>query len=191
METIMSKRPIKLTVFLHEDLSDINEDLLHQDYFDWLEDTISRISGRTMDVILIQPSDAPTLSSFNYKSENMELLISQFQDTLLTHLENKERDTYDATIDLYLLLTRDDINKNTLGVALTPGALGIASITSKLAASHEVGHMLNAVHEDSDENISTYYGTYKSIMYKTAGKSAFAFSKKNEDNIRNYLNQFP
>lgn len=191
METIMSKRPIKLTVFLHEDLSDINEDLLHQDYFDWLEDTISRISGRTMDVILIQPSDAPTLSSFNYKSENMELLISQFQDTLLTHLENQERDTYDATINKYLLLTRDDINKSTLGVARRQGALGIASITSKLTASHEVGHMLDAVHEDSDENVSTYYGTYKSIMYKTTGKSAFVFSKKNQENIRNYLNQFP
>ncbi|MOA65839.1 hypothetical protein D3C78_1923690 [compost metagenome] len=51
--------------------------------------------------------------------------------------------------------------------------------------------MLNAAHEDSDENVSTYYGTYKSIMYKTARKSAFTFSKKNEENIRNYLNQLP
>ena len=159
----MSKRPIKLTVFLHEDLNNINEDWLHQEYFDWLEDTISRISGRTMDVILIQPSDAPTLSSFNYKSENFELLISQLQDTLLTHLKNQESDTNDATINKYLLLTRDDINKKTLGIAQSQGALGIASITSKLTASHEVGHMLDAEHEDSDENVSTYYGTYKSM----------------------------
>jgi hypothetical protein len=191
METIMSKRPIKLTVFLHEDLNNINEDLLYQDCFDWLENTISRISGRTMDVIFIQPSDAPTLSSLNYKSENIEFLMAKFQDTLLTHLENQERDTNNATINKYLLLTRDDINKSTLGVARRQGALGIASITSKLTASHEVGHMLDAVHEDSDENASTYYGTYKSIMYKTAGKSAFVFSKKNQENIRNYLNQFP
>ncbi len=187
----MSKRPIKLTVFLHEDLSDINEDLLHQDYFDWLEDTVSRISGRTMDVIFIQPSDAPTLSSLNYRSEDMKLLLDKFQHALLIHLENEDRNTYDATINKYLLLTRDDINKSTLGVARRQGALGIASITSKLTASHEVGHMLDAVHEDSDENASTYYGTYKSIMYKTAGKSAFVFSKKNQENIRNYLNQFP
>ncbi|MFV0932656.1 hypothetical protein [Pseudomonas jessenii] len=187
----MSKRPIKLNVFLHEDLKGINEDLLHQDYFDWLADTVSRISDRTMDVNLIQPSDALTLSSFNYKSDNIERLMDKFQDALLTHLGNQDRTTYDASIDLYLLLTRDDINKTTLGVAQQPGVMGIASITSKLTASHEVGHMLNAAHEDSDENVSTYYGTYKSIMYKTARKSAFTFSKKNEENIRNYLIQFP
>ena len=50
--------------------------------------------------------------------------------------------------------------------------------------------MFNANHEDFDENITTYYGPHHSIMDPYARSNAFAFSKKNQENIVNYLNQF-
>jgi hypothetical protein len=185
----MSKRPIDIVVFIHEDLKEINEDQLYADYFDWVADEIARISDRTTDVIFVQPSDAPALCNLDYKTEDLNGLLDSLEDELQQHIRTKDYFS-DNRIYVFLLLTRNDINKKTLGVAYNPGNLGIASTTSSPTAAHEIGHMFNAQHEDSDENIDTYFGRAKSIMYASAAKDvAFSFSTKNEENIRRYLDR--
>lgn len=49
----MSKRPLTLTTFIHEDLKDYDTDRLYQDHFDWILDEIARISGRTLDMVFV------------------------------------------------------------------------------------------------------------------------------------------
>ena len=188
----MSKLPIQLNVFLHKDLRDIDENLLYIQYFDWLTDTISRISDRVMDVHFIKPEDAPAICTYDYKTDDLQQLMDGAYETLLKYLNENFDDYGNDALHKYLLLTRDDINKKTLGVAHTPGLFGIASTTSRITASHEVGHLLNARHEDSAERNETYMGNgpFKSIMTAVSSKQAFVFSDKNEENIRNYLNQF-
>ena len=68
----MSKRPITLTVFIHEDLKGYNQDLFFSHHFDWLEYTITKISDRAIHVNFVQPSDAPTMSNVDYKTVDLE-----------------------------------------------------------------------------------------------------------------------
>jgi hypothetical protein len=183
----MPKRQIMLTVFVHEDLAGYNEDKLYLDHFDWVADTIARISGRTMDVTFVPPSDAPSISSLDYKTEDPAKLLKTLQDKILNYVESLQPDDY---LHIFLLLTHDDINDKLVGVAYAPGVIGVASTTHQVAAAHEIGHMFNANHEDAEENSSTYFGPAKSTMCATTeGPTAFRFSKKNEENIRRYLNQ--
>ncbi|WP_223455271.1 MULTISPECIES: hypothetical protein [unclassified Pseudomonas] len=186
----MAKRPIMLIVFIHNDLEGTNEDLLYQDHFDWLADEIARISGRITDVTFVQPSDAPALSSLDYKTEDLDDLFVSLEAGLLKYINSAKSAIHDNSIYKCLLLTRDSINKTTLGVAYTPGNLGIASFDPKSTAAHEFGHMFNATHQDSGD-VRTYWGHAKSVMYATTEKTAaFSFSSKNQENIRNYLKRY-
>ena len=189
----MSKHPLTLTTFIHEDLKDYNTDTLYQDHFDWILEEIARISGRTFDIVFVPPSDAPVIGAYEYKKEDegesLQGLFYQIGSYKRQMRANHNR-MYDDNTDKFLLLTRDDINNRVLGIANLPGQLAIASITTKTTVAHEIGHMFNANHEDFDENITTYYGPHHSIMDPYARSNAFAFSKKNQDNIVNYLNQF-
>ncbi len=179
-----------LTVFVHEDLAGYNEDKLYLDHFDWVADTIARISGRTMDVTFVPPSDAHSICSLDYKTDDLAKLLNTLQGKVSEYVESGKLDDYN-NIHKLLLLTQYDINDETLGVAHAPGIVGIASITYKVTAAHEIGHMFNASHEDAKNNVSTYYGPAKSTMSDNAsGTVAFRFSDKNKENIRNYLNQF-
>ena len=187
----MSKRPIKLTVFIHEDLKDADEDQLYEDHFDWLADKLEFISTRTVNVNLIKPSDAPLVSNFDYKGENLGELLSGLKYQVAIYLLAVRNVTDDNSLNKFLLLTRSPINAKILGIAYTAGHFAIASTTSKDVAAHEVGHMFDARHEDVDEKFETYYGPRKTIMYKTQDESvAFAFSEQNQENIRKYLSQF-
>lgn len=186
----MSKRPIMLIVFIHDDLKGSNKDQLYIDHFDWLVGTIARISGRTTDVTFVQPSDAPALSSLDYKTDDLDDLLESLEAKLSEYISSDKSAIHDNSICKYLLLTRDPINKKTLGIAYTPGHLGIASFDPKDTAAHEFGHMFNATHPDSSE-VTTYWGPAQSIMHATAEKNVtLSFSSKNQENIRNYLNQY-
>ncbi|WP_095151671.1 reprolysin-like metallopeptidase [Pseudomonas sp. Irchel s3b5] len=180
--------PITLTVFLHEDLKDQNLNLLCSHYFDWLEDHITVISGRDMNTEFIKPSDAPGISSIDYKTEDLQHLLKKFNAEVVLYVKNTNG-SFENAIHKYMLLTRDIINETTLGVAASPGAFAVASITDYFTAAHELGHMLGASHEDSGD-VTTYHGPVKSLMHATAGDVGARFSQINEDNIRRYLGQY-
>ncbi|SEM61088.1 hypothetical protein SAMN04487857_103189 [Pseudomonas sp. ok272] len=183
----MSKHPILLTVFIHEDLKDANQDQLSLDHFDWVTDEISNISGQAMDVNFIEPSAAPSISTFNYKGTDLGNLLERLYANVLSYI-NSDHFVFDDRLHKFLLLTRHAINDKILGVAYQPGALAIASITHNVTAAHEVAHMFGARHEDAEESVETYYGPTKSTLYPTAeGRVAFRFSDKNRENIRKYL----
>lgn len=184
----MSLRPIKITIFIHQDLAGYNEDTLYMRHFWWVDEEIPRISGRDMDILFVAPSAAPSISSLDYKTDDLGKLLETLQNEVNAYVETLERD---GAIHKYLLLTKDDLNDRILGVAYTPGAVGVASLTDRITATHEIGHMFDAKHEDADENVKTYTGIYNTTMFATADKpTAFRFSKKNQENIRRYLAQY-
>jgi hypothetical protein len=179
-----------LIVFIHDDLKESNEDQLYIDHFDWLADTIARISGRITEVTFVQPSDAPALSKLDYKTDDLDDLFESLEAGLSKYVNSDKSVIHDNSIYKFLLLTRDHINKEILGIAYNPGHLGIASFDPKDTAAHEFGHMFNADHPDSGE-VMTYWGPAKSIMHATAERDVtLSFSSKNQENIRNYLNQY-
>lgn len=183
----MLKQPILLTVFIHEDLKEANQDHLYVNHLDWVVDRISLISGRAMDVNFIAPSAAPPISTFDYKQDDLGDLMASLYSEVLKYAHSEK--SFDGRhLYKFLLLTRDAINDTTLGVAYTAGALAIASIVHNVAAAHEIAHMFDARHEDAEENVPTYYGPANTALHpNTDGTIAFRFSEKNEENIRRYL----
>jgi hypothetical protein len=186
----MSKRELLINVFVHEDLKDQLEDKLYLDHFFWIESRLGDISDRSVDVIFIAPSDAPLISTFSYKNEKeddaldaLDLLVSTFK----RDMRKTKGIIYDDNIHKFLLLTRDNINDNCLGIAYLPGQLAIASTTRPATAAHEIGHMFNAIHEDADD---TYEGLPNKSIMSPSSRLSHRFSKKNQENIRAYLNQF-
>lgn len=186
----MSRRPIMLTIFIHEDLKDFDQDLFYQNNIDWLVEKIETISGRNTEFGFVLPSEAPSLCSINYKSTDLRGFV-ELLDTELSEYLSKPGMVQDNSINKYLLLTRDAMNPETLGVAYTPGRVGTATVNPSITAVHEFGHMFNANHEDSQAIVDTYYGLGKSLMQPSAdGKVALVLSKKNQQNIRDYLDQY-
>ncbi|KAA0985675.1 hypothetical protein [Pseudomonas sp. ANT_J28] len=177
-----SKRPILIMVFLHEDLKGYDKDSIYDDYFSWLKTELENISSRNVSIILSTESNTPEMYRYRYKNENSDESVNGW-NRMVDNLIAKVADTYpyDPNLTKFLLLTRDPINSTTGGMAPQPGRAGIASILSYRFPAHEVGHMLNAAHEDSEIIYDGWW--HDTIMKVDIGSSfrgnAYHFSEKN------------
>lgn len=185
----MVKQPLTLNVFIHEDLSNHSRYKLYENYFSWFVDEIQNLSDRKLLVNLFSPSEAETLSDFNYKNIFADDSLKAWINKLNNHFGPKLQQDSHARFNKYLLLTRHNINDTVLGIARFKGYAAIASITSDMTAAHEAGHMFGATHDDSE----ILYNGWWSETIMTAATSPFRsdanrFSEKNRKNIRNYLN---
>ncbi|NVZ19042.1 hypothetical protein HX794_05255 [Pseudomonas costantinii] len=183
--------PINLNVFIHRDLhGDTRLPSLHDDYFSWLEAELEEISGRKVLTSFHRENGPVSLINFNYTGDHQDRIFA-WKHSILQHLENHS--ITPTPLDLYLLLTRDNINSTVAGIANLRGNFGIAATTSYRVAAHEIGHMLGAVHEDGD---NIFNGWWHETLMKGRGTfsflkgNAYRFSNKNRDNIRTYLSQF-
>jgi hypothetical protein len=181
-------------VYIHSDLDgyDINE--LNKDYFSWVRTELQDISNRNIDMTINTKSTSPEMANFEYKDNssgrslyNWSILVDQMS----SRVKVPGREFYHRKLIKHLLLTRDPINEMVAGVAYSEDRYGIASISYKMAAGHEIGHMLGATHEDAD---ILYNGWWDDTIMKEDHSplrgNAYRFSDKNRENIRNYLSQF-
>jgi hypothetical protein len=189
----MLKRPLSLVVILHQDLAEHDRHELFETYFSWLEEEMENISTRPMAIVLVRPSEAPDLSSYNYKNSSSSAALAGWAERVDDYLLKRYKDKnirINRKLNKYLLLTRTDINSDIAGVAQRGGHVGIASITVSNAPAHEVGHMFNATHEDAD---ILYNGWWSETPLNTPGfftplrLDAQRFSDNNREIIRQYL----
>ncbi|MDR9874842.1 hypothetical protein RJC98_06610 [Pseudomonas allii] len=184
-------KPINLNVYIHRDLhGDSRLPSLRDDYFSWLKTELEDLSGRTVMITFHQETGPAYLIDFNYKRDH-RVSLSTWKNTVLQHLEHAS--IAPSPLDLYLLLTLDDIDSQTAGVAYLHDSFGIAATTSYRTAAHEVGHMLGALHEDGDNIFNGWW--HETLMkdrdfFSFLRGNAYRFSDKNRDNIRTYLSQF-
>ncbi|BDB16735.1 hypothetical protein cym2001_01000 [Pseudomonas sp. CYM-20-01] len=184
-------KPINLNVYIHRDLhGDSRLSSLREDYFSWLQTELEDLSGRTVMITFHQETGPVALIDFNYKGDEQKR-SSAWKKTVLQYLQNLS--TTHSPLDLYLLLTGDNINSRVAGIANVRGSFGIAATTSYRIAAHEVGHMLGALHKDGDNIFNGWW--HETLMknrdfFSFLRGNAYRFSDKNRDNIRTYLSQF-
>ncbi|WP_458370512.1 hypothetical protein [Pseudomonas fluorescens] len=186
-------RPLMLLVFIHKDLSDYKTGELFENHFNWLSDEFEALSGRPFAIIFIPPSAAPTLSDHSYKIGIPEQALYDWYLKVEEQKMTYTSGSYDDHTRKFLLLTRDNLNSSTAGIASPKGYCAISSIRSNQSPAHEVGHMFGATHEDYE----VYYNGWwdETIMAPGTGFSALRgdakrFSDKNRENIRNYLEEY-
>lgn len=186
----MFKEPLALLVFIHQDLADYSKDDLYENCFSWLSEEMESISGRKMLIRLISPEEAPGLTNHPYKNSDASTSLSAWKIAVDNYRRNRPRKDLNPRFNKFLLLTRSAINSQVLGIADLSGYAGIASIEKRRTAAHEVGHMFNAVHQDSEVLYNGWWS--ETVMKPTDDFSelrhdADRFSDKNRENIRAYL----
>ncbi|MEO3723879.1 hypothetical protein ABHN98_04990 [Pseudomonas syringae] len=185
----MTKQPLTLNVFIHEDLSSYGRYDLYNTHFSWFSEEIQNLSGRKISINMFSPAEAKTLSGTNYKNIYAAASLDAWREKLESHFGSRLKEDSHARFNKYLLLTRNDINPSVLGIAQFKGYAGIASITSDMTPAHEAGHMFGATHEDSEILYNGWWSeTIMSAESSTLRSDANRFSDKNRENIRNYLN---
>ena len=170
----------------------MSESDIYKNYFSWIKEEIERLSSRQV-YIHLNPSDSSEeLINFNYKQENSDSSINAWKALMHVHLAS--RGIAYTRLHLFLLLTHDWVDGDTLGVADSKGGqFAIASISRYLTAGHEIGHLLGATHDDGGV---VYNGWWHDTIMKAPDTfsplrgSAYRFSNENRTNIRQYLNTF-
>ncbi|WP_460143932.1 zinc metalloprotease [Pseudomonas sp. S2_A02] len=193
-QTLSSKKPILIMVFLHDDLAEYDEKKIYSDYFAWLKTELEDISGRG--VLILFKSNEPGVTDYPYQNDSLEAAVDgwweRIDKAVIAPVEKTRPYNYD--LDKFLLLTRHSINSSYAGAADVGGRVGMASISSYRVPAHEIGHMFRATHEDSEVVYNGWWND--SIMSVDYVGSAFRgndyhFSEKNRENIRNHLSRFP
>ena len=182
---------LTLRVFIHNDLADYNKDDLYETYFAQLAQELESIAGEKISILLISPPNAG-LHDHPYKDP----YASGTLRTWRAKVDNYRRTLPDAggstRHNKYLLLTRDPLFSTILGIANQAGYTAIASIARTYAPAHEVGHMFNATHEDSDVVYNGWWNdtNMRSDVLSQLRGNAGRFSDKNRENISQYLDDF-
>ncbi|WP_085686004.1 MULTISPECIES: hypothetical protein [unclassified Pseudomonas] len=187
----MTKQPLTLNVFIHEDLSDDSRRGLYNTHFSWFTDEIQELSGRKLSVNMFSPSEAETLSGFDYKKISAAGSLDAWAEKLRSYFGSQLLKDSHTRFNKYLLLTRDNINQSTMGIAQIKGYASLASIRSDMVPAHEAGHMFGATHEDSEILYNGWWS--ETIMtsddFSSLRSNAKRFSDKNRENIRKYLDE--
>lgn len=185
----MAKQPLTLNVFIHEDLSEYSRYKLYETHFSWFTDEIQNLSGRKLSVNMFSPSEAKSLSDFNYRNISENASLETWKEKLNKYFGDMLLNATHTHFNKYLLLTRHAINSRVSGIATTRHYAGIASIATDMTPAHEAGHMFGATHEDSEV---LYNGWWSETVMRPESSpfrsDANRFSDKNRENIRNYLN---
>ncbi|TFY93312.1 hypothetical protein DYL61_14460 [Pseudomonas nabeulensis] len=188
--------PIKLTVFMHEDLKNENPASLYNDYFSWLKTELQNLTSRSVNIHLITADMVPELSQFAYRQGSGANALDRWKARVIEYLK-KTSQPYSA-LDKFLLFTQHNFGFSAsnykYGIAELRGHFAIASATKYDTAAHEVGHMLGAIHEDGEVIYNGWW--HESLMrpldeWSFLRGNAYRFSEKNRENIKNYLKTLP
>ncbi|MEC4559468.1 hypothetical protein [Pseudomonas inefficax] len=175
-----SKKTLHIWLYLHDDTSNMSLISLGDDYLIPLKNEL--LSFIDLDVrFIIDNTHTPGVTDFNYKI-GPEEAVAEWRERLQAH------DLITPGLHKYLLVTRDDLDFTTKGIAENEGQVGIASITTYMAIGHEVGHMLGTIHEDAE----TFFegGWWKDSYTKSYNPlkgNAHRYSDANRRNIKRHL----
>ncbi len=178
-------RSLSIWVFAHDELADISDEQLQQDYFaNWLVE-MRQIQDVPIEIHFRRQT--PGLTDLSYSEMDGLNALSAWSDaTAAWHRQQNQP----GGMVRYLLLTRNPLDKEgtTLGLAHQTGTAAIASIHSYATAGHELGHTLSATHEASEVLFNGWFcETYMFPTRLSIRSNCYRYSDRNRENIATYL----
>lgn len=182
-ETDSAQAPIVLTLFLHDQLSPAEKASIGPDYLAWLIDELTDATGHRVQVISI--TDTPGYTDFGYRVGDPSQSLADWNEQVGRYIDEHNRPISSRRYK-YILVTRHQVDGNTLGIAYIRSHAAIASLRSYNTLGHEVGHLLGARHEDG--HLSFAQGLpCRTVMSEALLPSCYRFSDTNRQAMRDYL----
>lgn len=184
-----NKRPIFLTVFLHDDIPQAERASIRRDHFVWLLKDLEGVTGRRVYLDLIDKKSA--LTAFSYKGEDVNSILKAWTRQVETY--RREKNLPATRNHKTLLLTRDQVNSMHAGISREFHPVGIATMSAKTAAAHELGHMFGGTHEDSEVLFKNGWWCETTLypVILNLRTSCFVFSAANQRRIVDYFSNEP
>jgi hypothetical protein len=187
--TVAEKRPIFIFAFIHDDVPASKLKRIRDDSFIPLQKEIKSFSGRRVHVEFIR--NLPTYTDFSYKHNDEQESYNRWRELAANYQNNKNLPLNRTT--KFILITHENLNSRVGGIAGFGQPSGIASLTWSQNIGHEVGHMLDATHEQSEV---LYRGGWWCDSYMVKAPNTFngnchVFTDANRARISAFLSNVP
>lgn len=183
-----SKQTIFIHTFIHNDVREPQSQIFERFFLPMVKE-LEGITGRRVSIQFIR--NLPPYTEFYYKNEDQKATAKNW-DLLTIKYRNEKNLPYARTTN-FLLITNDLLNSSTAGIAGVGAQFDIASLTNVLAVGHEIGHMLNANHENAE---ILYRGGWWCDSYMMPNPTyltgnCHVYTDANRQRISTFLNNVP
>lgn len=180
--------PIRIYAIFHDDIPESKRKSIHGTFIWPFTEELERITGRKANVIFDEQK--PPYSNFDYRSEDHDEVIFRWEKLAMEYRLKREKDKEfkRSKHDRVLLITQDGINQRVGGIIVSqPGHSLIASIRSRQAVGHELGHSFDAGHSDGAVHYNGWW--CETFMYPSLSLrySCLVFSERNRERIKAYV----
>ena len=200
----LKMRPINIYTFVHDTVLQKNDRHLKYLFFDIFTPQLSKMTGRSVNVVFLR--NIPDITNFDYLSFSdnrldiepvIEALSTAIKAVFAAYMAEHRRAGKPA--DLYLILI-DGLLMPSLGVeglAIPEANIAIATTLGRTVVAHEIGHCLGATHEDvalyrePERNDPSHCATFMATGREEGACSIFSFSSENYANIKQHLKKAP
>jgi len=179
-------RSLVITVYPHDELADISDRQLQDDYFQHWLDEMRSFTQHPIEVFFQRA--IPGLTDIDYRAMTSSQVLAAFTQEI--DVQRSARPFSYMNKDL--LLTRDSYDRSGLtfvaGLAHLGGTSAIASMTSYAAPGHEIGHLLSATHENASTGFNGWFcETYMVPARIVLRSNCYRYSEQNRAAIVDYL----
>jgi hypothetical protein len=183
----VEKRPIFVFAFVHDDVPEDKIPSLYPDHFAPVIRELRTTTGRDVSVIFVR--NTPPYTNYSYKRET-QASYDGWRDLGIAYRDAKNLPTGRTT--KFMLLTKDGMNSNALGLAGVGQQFAVAALGHKQTVGHELGHMLDAQHELSEVRYNGWWcETFMAAKVNTLLSNCYAYTDPNRERIRTYLRDAP
>ncbi|MDB5994858.1 MAG: hypothetical protein JWP42_1994 [Pseudomonas sp.] len=183
----VEKRPIFILAFVHDDVPESTIASIFPGHLVPFIKELRETTGRRVSVELVR--NAPPYTNYAYKGTSQDSYDGWRQ--LGTDYRDKNNLPVNRTTK-FILLTKDYMNAEVLGVAVSGQQFGIASLVHKQIVGHELGHLLDAQHELSEERFNGWIcETFMVPKVDPLKGNCYVFTDPNRSRINAYLADVP
>lgn len=180
-----ARQPINLYVFYHDDVDAATQRVVPRNYLKDCIQELTKVTGREFLIQYLR--SVPGMTDMNYKGYERQIIADW--DKKVRLYASQQSLSLEKT-DRYMLVTRDKLNENIVGVAYQGKNSLIASLFTYQAIGHELGHSFDAEHEDAELQHNAFGGVCETFVYPnrdTSRGNCYSYSVKNRQRIADFL----
>ncbi|WP_438281176.1 hypothetical protein [Pseudomonas alabamensis] len=181
----VAARSLVVTVYLHDELANLDESAVRADYFQHWLDEMRWFTNHPVELIFRRTVKG--ITDIDYAQLPSTEILQRFTEGV-RHLPEAQPF---SLMRKHVLLTRGVYDRSGLnynaGLAAFKGITAIASLDTYSAPAHEIGHLLSATHEDAEIRFNGWMCETYTHPRSPVRSHCYRYSDANRANIVDYL----